>query len=149
MFFAQWLTAVDKLGLRTTYMHSDKGKKRAVHLLVSLLQPPAWRADVARRVARAGTAQVQELISILTDMAGAGHVHRTAVPKVLRADLERLRIQLGTEVSDAALTVGMTAWAAVMGAVNLELFGHLHNVVNQRGALFDAVVEQHAAFITA
>ena len=82
-------------------------------------------------------------------MAGAGHVHRTAVPKVLRADLERLRIQLGAEVSDAALTVGMTAWAAVMGAVNLELFGHLHNVVNQPGALFDAVVEQHAAFITA
>ena len=43
----------------------------------------------------------------------------------------------------------MNAWAAVMGAVNLELFGHLYNVVNQPGALFDAVVEQHVALITA
>jgi AcrR family transcriptional regulator len=96
----------------------------------------------------AATRYTTVLISILTDMAAAGHVHRTAVPKVLRSDLARLRGQLDTEVSDAALTVGMNAWAAVMGAVNLELFGHLHNVVNQPGALFDAVVEQHAALIT-
>lgn len=95
----------------------------------------------------AATRYTTVLISILADMAAAGHVHRTAVPKALRSDLARLRGQLDTEVSDAALTVGMNAWAAVMGAVNLELFGHLHNVVNQPGALFDAVVEQHAALI--
>jgi hypothetical protein len=35
-----------------------------------------------------------------------------------------------------------------MGAVNLELFGHLHNVVNAPGALFEAVLEQHAVLIT-
>ena len=34
-----------------------------------------------------------------------------------------------------------------MGAINLELFGHLHNVVDHPGALFDAVVEQHGAII--
>lgn len=97
----------------------------------------------------AATRYTAVLISILADMAASGHVHRAAVPKVLRADLARLRGQLGAEVSDAALTVGMNAWAAAMGAVNLELFGHLHNVVNQPGALFDAVVEQHAALISA
>ena len=95
----------------------------------------------------AATRYTTVLISILADMAAAGHVHRTAVPRALRSDLARLRGQLDTKVSDAALTVGMNAWAAVMGAVNLELFGHLHNVVNQPGALFDAVVEQHAALI--
>jgi AcrR family transcriptional regulator len=95
----------------------------------------------------AATRYTTVLISILADMAAAGHVHRTAVPRALRSDLARLRGQLDTTVSDAALTVGMNAWAAVMGAVNLELFGHLHNVVNQPGALFDAVVEQHAALI--
>lgn len=97
----------------------------------------------------AATRYTAVMISILVDMAAAGHVHRTAVPKVLRSDLARLRNQLGTEVSDAALTVGMNAWASVMGAVNLELFGHLHNVVNEPGALFEAVVEQHGALITA
>lgn len=97
----------------------------------------------------AATRYTAVMISILVDMDATGHVHRADVPKSLRADLARLRGQLGAEVSDAALTVGMTAWAAVMGAVNLELFGHLHNVVNEPGALFAAVVEQHAAIITA
>lgn len=96
----------------------------------------------------AATRYTTVLISILTDMAAAGHVHRTTVPKTLRADLDRLRGQLGTRASDAALMLGMSAWAAVMGAVNLELFGHLHNVVNAPGALFDAVVEQHAVLIS-
>jgi hypothetical protein len=97
----------------------------------------------------AATRYTLVLVSILTDMAAAGHGHRASVPKTLRADLERLRAQLGTRASDAALMLGMSAWAAVMGAVNLELFGHLHNVVNAPGALFDAVVEQHAVLITA
>jgi hypothetical protein len=43
--------------------------------------------------------------------------------------------------SDAMLMKGMTAWAAVMGAINLELFGHLHNVIDTPGSLFEAVVE--------
>jgi hypothetical protein len=42
----------------------------------------------------------------------------------------------------------VAAWAAVMGAINLEVFGHLRNVVDTPGALFDAVVEQHGAIIT-
>ena len=96
----------------------------------------------------AATRYTLVLVSILTDMAAAGHVHRASVPKTLRADLDRLRDQLGTHASDAALALGMSAWAAAMGAVNLELFGHLHNVVNAPGALFEAVVEQHAVLIT-
>lgn len=88
------------------------------------------------------------LVTILTDQAADGHVHRGPVPKALRPDLLRLRRQFQTDASDAALAVGMSAWAAVMGAVNLEIFGHLHNVVDAPGALFAAVVEQHGAIIT-
>lgn len=88
------------------------------------------------------------LVRILTDMAAAGHVHRAPVPAALRPDLRRLRGQLDTSASDAALAVGLSAWAAVMGAVNLEIFGHLRNVVNASGALFHTVVEQHGAIIT-
>lgn len=39
---------------------------------------------------------------------------------------------------------GMSSWAGLMGAVSLEMFGHLHNVVDTPGALFEAVVEQYA-----
>jgi AcrR family transcriptional regulator len=87
------------------------------------------------------------LVSILTDMAAAGLRHELIVPKSMRADLLRLRGQLQTDATDASLAVGLTAWAALMGAINLELFGHLHNVVDHPGALFDAVVEQHGAII--
>lgn len=87
------------------------------------------------------------LVTILTDMSAAGHRHEVAVPRAMRADLARLRGQLGTDAGDASLLVGLTAWAGLMGAINLELFGHLHNVVDEPGALFDAVVEQHGRVI--
>ena len=87
------------------------------------------------------------LVTILTDMSAAGHRHDIAVPKAMRADLARLRTQLGSDAGDSSLLVGLTAWSAVMGAINLELFGHLHNVVDEPGALFDAVVEQHGRVI--
>lgn len=87
------------------------------------------------------------LVSILTDMAAAGHRHDVPVPKAMRADVARLRVTLSTEATDGTLVVGLTAWAAVMGAINLELFGHLHNVIDQPGALFDCVVEQHSRVI--
>lgn len=97
----------------------------------------------------AATRYTVVLIGILDDLAVTGHVHRAEVPKSMRADLRRLRNQLATDIPDATLMTGMNAWAAVMGAINLELFGHLHNVVNAPGALFDAVVEQHAGLIMA
>jgi AcrR family transcriptional regulator len=87
------------------------------------------------------------LTGLLADVSAAGHRHRVTVPASMRADLTRLRVTLGGDAPDATLLAGLTAWAAVMGAVNLELFGHLHNVVNEPGALFDAVVEQHARII--
>ncbi len=73
-----------------------------------------------------------------------GPVAATPVPPRLRADLARLRTMTGVEVSEALLARGMVAWASIMGAISLELFGHLHNVVDTPGALFERVVEQHA-----
>ncbi len=87
------------------------------------------------------------LVSILTDMSAEGLRHDLTVPKALRPDLVRMRAQLGTDAADGSLAVGMAAWAALMGAINLEVFGHLHNVVDAPGALFDAVVEQHGAIV--
>lgn len=87
------------------------------------------------------------LVGILADMSAAGLHHVADVPVALRPDLRRLRDQLGSDTSDGSLAVGLASWAALMGAINLELFGHLNNVVDRPGALYDAVVEQHGAII--
>jgi hypothetical protein len=78
-------------------------------------------------------------------MEADGYSADAKVPTALRKDYVVLRKTLGiaSSESDAMLMMGMTAWANVMGAISLELFGHLHNVVDTPGALFEAVVEQH------
>ena len=50
----------------------------------------------------------------------------------------------GADIPDATLAAGLSAWGALIGTINLELFGHLHNVVDTPGALYDAVVDQHS-----
>lgn len=88
------------------------------------------------------------LVGILVDMARDGVHHDAVVPKTIRRDAALLRDTLSADVSDSSLVVGLNAWAALIGAINLELFGHLHNVVEAPGALYEAVVEQHSALIT-
>lgn len=86
------------------------------------------------------------LVGLLVDVEASGVTVDATVPPALHADLLRLRGN-GPVPSDEMMQVGMGAWAAMMGAITLELFGHLHNVVDTPGALFDAVVEQQARLI--
>ena len=81
------------------------------------------------------------LIQLTIEMEAAGHSSAEKVPVLLRRDYQRFRDRFGVPASDPMLMKGMAAWAAVMGAINLELFGHLHNVIDTPGALFEAVVE--------
>lgn len=87
------------------------------------------------------------LTGILVDSVAAGHRHSAVVPRQLRADLRVVRDALGAGVPDATIVVALNAWAALIGAITLELFGHLRNVVDVPGALYEAVVEAHAALI--
>ena len=84
------------------------------------------------------------LLRLLAEMEASGRTSAVAtpIPVALRSDLTALRSNLGIPVSDALLAVGMVAWANVMGAISLELFGHLHRVVDTPGALFEAVVRE-------
>lgn len=81
------------------------------------------------------------LLQLTWDMQAAGHVATDKVPAALRRDFALLRAQSLPLGGDALLMKGMAAWANVMGAITLELFGHLHNVVDTPGAFFEAVVE--------
>ncbi len=83
------------------------------------------------------------MIQLIVDMETFGYTADQKVPTALRKDYVALRRTLGVVTSDAMLMNGMVAWSNVMGAINLELFGHLHNVVDAPGALFDAVVDVH------
>ncbi len=84
------------------------------------------------------------LLGILADATADGVRHSTVVPRHLKSDLSRMRAEYAPGVPDATLAAGLGAWAALLGAVTLEVFGHLRNVVDAPGALFDAVVEHHA-----
>jgi len=81
------------------------------------------------------------LIQLTVELEAAGHSATEKVPAPLRRDYARFRERFDVPSSDQMLMNGMAAWASVMGAINLELFGHLHNVVDTPGALFEAVVE--------
>jgi AcrR family transcriptional regulator len=87
------------------------------------------------------------LLNLLADIAAAGVRHEAAVPRNLKPDLARMRTAVGLEVPDATLAVGLVSWAAIIGSITLELFSHLHNVVDAPGALFEAMVEQYGAVI--
>ncbi len=89
------------------------------------------------------------LVGLLADMVEAGGRHSGTVPRSLRADLARLRSTFSADVPDTTLAAGLTAWGALIGTINLELFGHLHNVVDTPGALYDAVVDQHTHILLA
>lgn len=81
------------------------------------------------------------LLQLTVDMEAAGHSATETVPAALRRDYARFRDRFAIPASDQMMMKGMIAWASVMGAINLELFGHLHNVIDTPGALFEAVIE--------
>ena len=89
------------------------------------------------------------LIGLIVEMEAAGHSSVEKVPAALRRDYARMRERFALTATDSMLMHGMVAWAGIMGAISLELFGHLNNVVDSPGALFDAVVESHGRLLIA
>ena len=55
----------------------------------------------------------------------------------LAADLARLRAESFPSVPEPQLAGVLAAWTQLLGSISLELFGHLHNVVENFDALFD------------
>ncbi len=53
-----------------------------------------------------------------------------------------LRSFADADLPDDLLLAGLAAWSGLVGAVTLELFGHLDNAVGDREAWFDALVRR-------
>jgi AcrR family transcriptional regulator len=52
------------------------------------------------------------------------------------------REQAGIDLPDAVIVDAVTAWAGLLGAISLELFGHLHRAVTDYDAHFALVLDR-------
>ena len=69
-------------------------------------------------------------------LAGTGP---TATPGAI-VDLEHLRSTFFAGVPVRSVAAGVMAWTQLFGTVNAELFGHLHNVIDDGDAWFETVL---------
>jgi AcrR family transcriptional regulator len=56
--------------------------------------------------------------------------------------LADFRAAAGSDLSDEAVVRGVTAWGALLGALTLELFGHLHRAVVDYDAHFELIIDR-------
>jgi AcrR family transcriptional regulator len=80
------------------------------------------------------------MLRLLAEVGESGASHAASSSRLLRTDLRALTSRLNLMVTDAALIVGMAAWATIHGAINLELFGHLTNVIEHTDAWYESIV---------
>lgn len=73
---------------------------------------------------------------VLELVADGGPVHDRVPEPAARAIGANLREFAGARADDDAVYRGLAAWGGLLGAVTLELFGHLHNAVEDYDAWF-------------
>jgi AcrR family transcriptional regulator len=66
------------------------------------------------------------------------------LPRTVRSDLAGVRATTGLDIPDAVALRALALWAELFGAVNLELFGHLHNVIHDGDAFFEVQMTRAA-----
>ena len=70
------------------------------------------------------------LVTVLVDLQAAGQAPAPRpVDPAVASSIAAMRTFTGGLVSDDLLLRGLAAWSTLLGAISLELFGHLHNVV--------------------
>ncbi|HEV2885711.1 MAG TPA: TetR/AcrR family transcriptional regulator [Jatrophihabitans sp.] len=71
-----------------------------------------------------------------TDGAGPA-ADRRPLPRALRTDLRTLRAGLAQAPSEYRLAEALMAWTQLVGSISFEVFGQLHNLVNDYQGYFD------------
>ena len=98
---------------------------------------PGYRAPADTVPAAARVALVP--LGLLEEASRRGQVQSSpdaGLPTVLQQDLGDLRAELGLSVPHDVLARGLAAWSQLLGSISLELFGHLHNVINDYEVFF-------------
>ena len=92
---------------------------------------PTDTIDPATRVAAL-------LIQLLRDGLAAGlPVPDDPVPAKLRSSIAPVVDGYAADIPAPLMLRGMLAWSSLFGAISFELFGHLHNVVDDHERYFD------------
>ncbi|MFV2013189.1 MULTISPECIES: TetR/AcrR family transcriptional regulator [unclassified Micromonospora] len=85
---------------------------------------------------------------IISDAYRAGELRTPptaqATPESLGGDLERVRSAVLPAVPDESVIAALAAWSGLFGMLNLELFGHFNNIIDDRAALFDQALTRLA-----
>jgi AcrR family transcriptional regulator len=71
------------------------------------------------------------------------------MPRALHSDLAQLRKLAAPGVPDLVLSRVFAVWAQVLGNINLEMFGHLHNVIHDYDAFFTFQMHRTCEFLVA
>jgi AcrR family transcriptional regulator len=66
----------------------------------------------------------------------------------LRSDLARMRDQFAAGVPDGVLARGLLVWTQLFGGISYELFGHLHNVIDDLDGLFALQLDRTGRYLT-
>ena len=94
-----------------------------------------------------GTRVIRLLLGLVAEGVAVGDIRNGSsevpIPRALRADLARVRTDLGVDIDTAPLARAVMLWSVLFGAVSLEVFGQLgRDTFTDPGVLFDYQVRQ-------
>jgi AcrR family transcriptional regulator len=81
------------------------------------------------------------LVGLARDLDARGPLpSRTPLPEGTHALFATFRGQIGSALSDEVILRAATAWGGLLGAISLELFGHLDRAVTDHATHFELVL---------
>ena len=83
------------------------------------------------------------LLHLLSDAHAMGRRSTVPMPPIrgISQEYKKVRTHLNIDVPDEMLMIGLTAWAALLGALSLEIYGHVDTVFSRPGLHFDALTD--------
>ena len=90
------------------------------------------------------------LLRMLADGVAAGEIETGTAPpmsRAIRSDFAELRRASAPGVPDPVLSRALAVWAQALGTINLEMFGHLHNVIHDYDGFFTLQMRHACEFL--
>jgi AcrR family transcriptional regulator len=92
------------------------------------------------------------MLRIVADGVAGGEIDArptAPIPRLVHADLARLRDLAAPGVPDEVLARSLLVWATLFGSISYELFGHLHGIVDGYDAFFEHQMRRAGAYLVA
>lgn len=108
---------------------------------------PGYRAPIDTVAAAARVSVVG--LQLVADAVSAGEIDTadTEIPRAVRRQLGPIR-EIVPAAPDGVILRALAAWSEMFGAISLELFGHLENVIDDKAAYFAFQMREAARSIS-